>query len=125
MEEMNVNNVVDEVKDKIEFAAETVSDISDAAQLQVDVNPNNSKGELIFKGILCVLGLLGVFKIIDLIKSAVRKHKAKKAEKKKALEAEDDSNLTKQEQEAAIGADVELVPEETAEPSKEASKKKK
>ncbi len=123
MEENKIENVVENVKDEVKFATEVVSDISDSADLQVAVNPSNSKAELIARGLLCVLGLLGVFKIIEWIKSAVKKHKAKKAEKKATLAAEDDSNLSKEEQEAAIGG--ELVPEDSTEkPSKEASKKK-
>ena len=84
-----VNEVVENVVEKVEDVKETVDIVDEGAQLTVDAGADVSKADVAIYIAVGLLSVLGITKLYELIRGFFRKIKKKIADKKAKKEVEE------------------------------------
>lgn len=87
MDELNTK--IEEVVDKAEDVAEVANIVDENTQLAVDADPTVSKGDVAIYIAVGILSILGITKLVDLIKRFFRSIKKKIQAKRVAKHPED------------------------------------
>lgn len=85
----NVNEVINEVVEKVEDVNETIDIVDEGAQLTVDTGADVTKADVAIYIAVGLLSVLGITKLYELIRGFFRKIKKKIADKKSKKEVEE------------------------------------